>query len=207
MVFADGKPLDDISDALQQVMHDVQNDLELQDFYNDATSFLKRALTDRDFITSDAADAEAHGLYDRSQDLLHSKESRYRPDIERLFDEVKSFRDAITNDRENQRVVETSKKVFNDLVILDKNGAFKGFRRKVVRDIVDVILPRFIGEVRYIPMPRIEYQDRDFDLILENVILESGMLKLFLSFISLSLPANNNHRTLPTLPHTLRGLH
>lgn len=180
MVFADGKSLDDISDALQQVIDDIQNDPELQDFYNDATSFLKRALTDKNFITSDAADAEAHSLYDRSQQLLHSKESRYRPDIERLFDEVKSFGDAIVNDRENQRVVETSKKVFNDLVVLDANGAFKGFRKKVVRDIIDVILPRFIGEVRYIPMPRIEYQDRDFDLILENVILESGMLESYL---------------------------
>lgn len=179
MVFADGKPLDDINDALQQVMEDIQNDPELKDFYNDVTGFLKRALTDKDFITSDAADAEAHQLYDRSQKLLDEKEDKYRPDIENLFDELKSFRDAMSNDRENRRVIETSKKVFNDLVILDRNGAFKGFRRRVVRDIIDVVLPRFVSDVRYIPMPRVEYQDRDFDLILENVILESGMLPLF----------------------------
>lgn len=175
MVFADGKQLEDITDALQQVVDDVQDDPDLKEFYCDATNFLKRALTDKDFITSDAADAEAHQLYDRSQELLHERQDKYRPDIERLFDEVKSFRDAIAYDSENRRVVETSKKVFNDIVILDKNGSFKGVRRKVVRDILDVMLPRFVGEVRYIPMPRIEYQDRDFDLILENVILESGM--------------------------------
>lgn len=176
MVFADGKPLDDITDALQQVVDDVQEDPELKNFYSDATGFLKRALTDKDFITSDAADAEAHELYDRSQELLHEKEGKYGSDMERLFDEIKSFRDAITYDAENRRVIETSKKVFNDIVILDKNGSFRGVRRKVVRDIFDVMLPRFVGEVRYIPMPRIEYQDRDYDLILENVILESGML-------------------------------
>lgn len=52
---------------------------------------------------------------------------------------------------------------------------------------MDVVLPRFVGEIRYIPMPRIEYQDRDFDLILENVILESGIyLTLFLSVLKLS---------------------
>lgn len=175
MVFADGKPLDDIADALQQVVDDVQDDPDLKEFYSDATNFLRRALTDKDFITSDAADAEAHQLYDRSQELLHEREGRYRPDMERLFDEVKSFGDAITYDAENRRVIETSKKVFNDIVILDKNGFFKGIKRKVVRDIFDVMLPRFVGEVKYIPMPRIEYQDRDFDLILENVILESGM--------------------------------
>jgi hypothetical protein len=94
--------------------------------------------------------------------------------MENLFDEIKSFRDAIINDRENRRVVEASKKVFNDLVIVDRHGRFKGFKKRVLRDIGDVILPRIIGEIKYIPMPRIEYQDRDYDLILENVILESG---------------------------------
>lgn len=182
MVFADGKPLDDITDALQQVVDDVQDDPDLKEFYSDATGFLKRALTDRDFITSDAADADAHRLYERSQELLHEREGRYRPDMEKLFDEVKSFRDAIAYDAENRRVIETSKKVFNDIVILDKNGSFRGVKRKVVRDIFDVMLPRFVGEIRYIPMPRIEYQDRDFDLILENVILESGMPSLSTSF-------------------------
>lgn len=187
MVFADGKPLDDISDALHQVMEDVQNDPELTDFYHNVTSFIQRALTDKDFILSDAADAEAHRLYDRSQELLAEKKDKYRPDMERLFEELRIYRDCIVNDRENRRLVETSKKVFNDLVILDRNGQFKGFRRKVVRDLVDVVLPRFVGEIRYIPMPRIEYQDRDFDLILENVILESGIyLTLFLSVLKLS---------------------
>lgn len=186
MVFADGKPLEDISDALQQVMEDVQNDPDLTDFYHAATCFIQRALTDKDFVTSDAADAEAHRLYDRSQELFAEKKDRYRPDMERLFDELRSYRDCITNDRENRRLVETSKKVFNDLVILDRNGQFRGFRRKVVKDLVDVVLPRFVGEIRYIPMPRIEYQDRDFDLILENVILESGIyLPFFLSVFKL----------------------
>lgn len=184
MVFADGKPLDDIADALQQVVDDVQEDQDLKDFYSDATDFLRRALTEKDFVTSDAADAEAHQLYDRSQELLHAGEGKYRSDMEKLFDEVKSFRDAITYDSENRRVIETSKKVFNDVVILDKNGSFRGVRRKVVRDIFDVMLPRFIGEVRYIPLPRIEYQDRDFDLILENVILESGMHLPYTLFLS-----------------------
>jgi Family of unknown function (DUF5923) len=174
MVFANGKSLDDINSALYQVTEDIQNDQDLKDFYDEVASFFNRALNEKDFVTTDASDAEAHRLYDRSRELLHDKEEKYRPDMERLFDEIKSFRDAMANDRENRRVIEMSKKVFNDLVILDNNGNFKGFKRRVVKDIFDVLLPRFIGEVRYIPIPRIEYQDKDYDLVLENVILESG---------------------------------
>jgi len=173
MVFADGKPLDDIHSAAKKVVQDVQSDEDLRDFYSDISNFLTRALKQKDFVTSDAADAEAHELYDRSTTLLQEKRDAYRPDMQALFQEITSFLDAISQDRENRRVIETSKKVFNDLVILDSQGNFRGFKRRVVHDILDVLLPRLVGEVRYVPIPRVEYQDRDYDLILENLILES----------------------------------
>lgn len=173
MVFADGKPLDDIHSAVKKVVHDVQSDEDLRSFYSDVSNFLNRALKQKDFVTSDAADAEAHELYDRSTTLLQEKKDAYQPDMEALFREITSFLDAICQDRDNRRVIEASKKVFNDLVILDSQGNFKGFKRRVVHDILDVLLPRLVGEVRYVPIPRVEYQDRDYDLILENLILES----------------------------------
>ncbi|RPA99516.1 hypothetical protein L873DRAFT_1683147 [Choiromyces venosus 120613-1] len=173
MVFADGKSLDDIHSAAKKVIEDIQSDEDLHNFYRDVFSFLNRALKQMDFITSDAADAEAHELYDRSTRLLQEKRDAYQPDMEALFQELTSFLTAISQDRENRRVIEASKKVFNDLVILDSRGNFKGFKRRIVRDMLDVLLPRLLGEVRYVPIPRVEYQDRDYDLILENLILES----------------------------------
>ncbi|KAG0132128.1 hypothetical protein HOY82DRAFT_484086 [Tuber indicum] len=173
MVFADGKPLDDIHSATKKVIQDIQSDEDLRSFYSDISNFLNRALKEKDFIASDAADAEAHALYDRSTTLLKEKTDAYQPDMHALFQEITSFLNAISQDRENRRVIESSKKVFNDLVILDSQSKFKGFKRRVVHDILDVLLPRLVGEVRYIPIPRVEYQDRDYDLILENLILES----------------------------------
>jgi len=38
---------------------------------------------------------------------------------------------------------------------------------------VDVVLPKAISLVRYIPIPRIEYQDADIDLVIENLVFES----------------------------------
>ncbi|PWW72654.1 hypothetical protein C7212DRAFT_360023 [Tuber magnatum] len=173
MVFADGKPLDDIHSAAKKVIQDVQSDEDLQSFYGGISDFLSRALKEKDFITSDSADAEAHALYDRSTTLLQEKTDAYQPDMHALFQEIASFLNAISQDRENRRVVEASKKVFNDLAILDSQGNFKGFKRRVVHDILDVLFPRLVDEVRYVPIPRVEYQDRDYDLILENLILES----------------------------------
>jgi hypothetical protein len=175
MAFAGGKPLDPIVDALRKVIEDIQSDKELKEFYDQVAHEFNRLLTERDYVTSDAADAEAHKLYERSQRLLDTKSNRYRPDVEDLFVEVRSFIDAIRNDKENIRVVEASKKVYRDLVLTDKNGAFRGFRKRILWDLLEVVFPRLVNEVKYVPIPRIEYQDRDFDLILENVVLESGM--------------------------------
>src|SRR5207302_2526380 len=110
MVFADGKPLDDIHSAAKKVTQDIQSDEDLHSFYSDISSFLNRALKEKDFITSDAADAEAHALYDRSTTLLREKKDAYQPDMHALFQEITSFLNAISQDRENRRVIESSKK-------------------------------------------------------------------------------------------------
>jgi len=177
MAFANGKSLDPVSDAFHKVIDDIQSDNELKEFYDHVAQEFNRLLTEKGYVTSDAADAEAHKLYERSQELLNEKSDSYRPDVENLFTEARSFIDAIRNDKESIRVAEASKKVYKDLVVVDKNGNFRGFRKRVIWDLVEVIFPRFVDEIKYIPIPRIEYQDPDFDLILENVVLESGMLQ------------------------------
>jgi hypothetical protein len=173
MAFANGKELDPINDALRQVVKDIQNDQDLKDFYEHATSVFHRLLTQKGYVTSDQADHDIHKLYERSQELLDAKQDHYRPDVENLFNEVRMFIEAISEDKANHRVVEASKKVFSDLVLVDRYGNFTGFKKRVLCDLLQVVLPRFVTEIKYIPIPRIEYQDRDFDLILENIVLQS----------------------------------
>lgn len=36
-----------------------------------------------------------------------------------------------------------------------------------------MVLPKAVSLVRYVPIPRIEYQDADIDLVIENLVLES----------------------------------
>lgn len=173
MAFANGKSLDPINDALRQVVNDIQNDPELKEFYDHAVTVFNRLLTQKGYVTSDQADHDVHKLYERSQELLETKQDHYRPDVENLFNEIRVFTDAIREDKANNRVIETSKKVFSDLVVLDRYGNFRGFKKRILWDLVEVVLPRFVTEAKYIPIPRIEYQDRDYDLILENIVLES----------------------------------
>jgi len=170
--FSNGKSLDGMTEAFKSVVNDVQNDSDLSAFYTDVVDFINRALTDKDYITSDSADHEAHRLYDRARDLFNGKPNEYRPHLDNLFDEIRAYAEAVRRDKANARVLETGKKVWSDLVVVRPNGTIT-FRRRVLRDVLDTILPKVVAEIRYIPIPRVEYQDKDIDLILENLVLES----------------------------------
>ncbi|KAF8468285.1 hypothetical protein BDZ91DRAFT_656346, partial [Kalaharituber pfeilii] len=171
--FAGGKTPDAVTSALAQVIRDVQSDEDLQNFYDEVADFLHRMLTDVDFAGSDYADAEAHEHYDRSKKLLEEKADTYRPHIDHLFNEFNAYLSAMQTDRGNVRVVNASQKLFNSLMIQDPKTKTYHVRTRVARDILDVLLPKMVSEIKYIPLPRIEYSDRDWDLILENVVLES----------------------------------
>lgn len=171
--FAGEKSLDPLRDALAEVIRDVETDPDLTAFWEDVADLFKKMLREPGFATTDAADAEAHELLDRSKHLLELKTDTYNPHVQSLFDEINAYTTAIQNDKANRRVVAASKKVWSDLVVLDSSSGASKFRARVVRDIIDVMLPKLIEEIKYIPLPRVEYQDKDYDLILENVVLES----------------------------------
>lgn len=50
------------------------------------------------------------------------------------------------------------------------------FKPHLVKDLTEVIIPAFLVNVRYIPIPRIEYTDRQVDVVVENLVVESDNL-------------------------------
>lgn len=57
----------------------------------------------------------------------------------------------------------------------DENGN-PTFKLHLVKDLTEVIIPAFLENVRYIPIPRIEYGDRQVDVVVENLVVESDNL-------------------------------
>jgi hypothetical protein len=50
------------------------------------------------------------------------------------------------------------------------------FKPHLLKDITEVIIPTIFENVRYVPIPRIEYSDPQIDAIVENLIVESDNL-------------------------------
>lgn len=74
----------------------------------------------------------------------------------------------------NKTFVQSITKLFNDLG-QDESGKTV-FKPHLVKDLTEVILPAFFENIRYIPIPRIEYSDPMVDAVVENLVIEGDNL-------------------------------
>jgi DNA ligase-4 len=107
-------------------------------------------------------------LYDHGNYLLRDK---YRGHTNRIVDEIKFLADQFDQDPQNKAFAASMTKLFNDLGN-DENGK-PTFKPHLIKDLTDVILPAVFEKVAYVPVPRMEYSDPQFDVVVENLVLES----------------------------------
>lgn len=119
----------------------------------------------------DAANEEWNQLYDQGNFLLRE---RYRDHTNRVLDEVKFLGNQFDEDALNRQFAQSLQKLFTKLGN-DENGK-PVFKKHLVTDLSQVIIPSIFESVRYVPVPRIEYSDPTVDAIIENLVIESDNL-------------------------------
>ena len=65
--FAGGHDLSGVTNALQSLLKEIENDDALKDYFSDVNRFVHRALKEEGFVMTDSADHEAHELYERGR--------------------------------------------------------------------------------------------------------------------------------------------
>jgi hypothetical protein len=169
--FANGTSADDFFDALNQIYRDADNDKELRDWFSNVDTYIRRCLQEQGYIIQPAAQGDFNSLYDHGRYLLREK---YRDHTDRVLDEIKFFGNQFDEDAQNRAFADSVQKLFQDLG-QDENGK-STFKPHLLKDVTEVILPRFLETVHYVPLPRMEYSDETVDLIVENLIVESDNL-------------------------------
>lgn len=119
----------------------------------------------------DSATDEWNALYDRGNFLLRD---RYRNHTDRIVDETKFLADQFDRDVQNKKFGESVQKLFTDLGN-DENGK-PTFKPHLLKDLSEVILPAAFESIQYVPIPRMEYSDPQFDAVIENLVIESDNL-------------------------------
>lgn len=169
--FANYTSLDDLIDSINGIYRDADRDPELKSWFRRMDSYIRRCLKTQGYILTEDADHEWDALHDDGHFLLRE---RYRDHTNRVVNETKFILDQFAQDSDSKMLGNSVQKLFNDLGT-DENGKPK-FKKHLVKDITQIIIPDIFENIRYVPVPRIEYSDPMIDVVIENLIIESDNL-------------------------------
>ncbi|KAB2581323.1 uncharacterized protein LTHEOB_9664 [Lasiodiplodia theobromae] len=169
--FANSTSLDDLFDSINQIYKDADRDPDLKNWFKNLDTYIRRCLKEQGFIMQPVANEEWNRLYDQGRFLLRE---RYRTHTDRIIDEFKFIGQQFDADPQNKAFGNALNKLFLDLG-QDETGA-ASFKPHLLKDLSEVIVPAFFENVRYVPIPRIEYTDPEMDAIVENLVIEGDNL-------------------------------
>jgi hypothetical protein len=140
--FANGKSMDGMTDALDNIYSDSRSDPELRKYFTRLNEFVHRALLETGWILDDECTREAEELRDNGKYFFTDK---YKGHQERLFDEIQLWFTAMADDPLNQRLGDDVKRLTKDLLFNSEGNLT--FKPKLWNDIRNVILPTVIRQV------------------------------------------------------------
>jgi hypothetical protein len=162
---------DDLFDTINDIYRDADRDPELKHWFKRTNTYIRKCLEQQGYILEDSATDEWNQLYDQGNFLLRD---RYRNHIDRVVDEFTFLGHQFEQDRMNRQFADSCQKLFDDLGT-DENGK-PTFKPHLAKDLSEVILPAIFENIRYIPIPRLEYSDHMMDVVVENLVVESDNL-------------------------------
>ena len=166
--FANGTSTSDLWASIGQIYKDADKDQELKGWFKSMDKYIRRCLLEQGYVLDESSNREWDQLYDHGRYLLREK---YRAHTDRVIDEAKFVADQFDKDPQNKAFSQSLQRLFKHL---GHNADGKPvFKPQLVKDLTEVILPSVLENISYIPIPRIEYSDPQFDAIIENLVLES----------------------------------
>lgn len=137
---------------------------------SDVGSFLEAAIKVQGYATSQRAYRRSSALFQRGQDLLVRNET-YKADLARFVDALEAFAGAVGDDASFVALGEALENLGLELEHAGKTGlnALRAGSLGLGRDLVDVVLPRLVGLVKEIPIPRTEFQSAAVDFAIDDV--------------------------------------
>ncbi|EPQ28928.1 uncharacterized protein PFL1_03728 [Pseudozyma flocculosa PF-1] len=163
---------------------------ELREFIDDVKAFIDRSLNQDGYIQSNRANREASDLYDRAQTMLKAsgkdanKElNKLKSDFDEVLDEISNFAEGFEEDPELRELGQRVEKLADDVNFLKLRESFGkggsgigGFVNTIrtdagilVRDTVEVIIPRMIQQIQEIPFPRLEFSSPEADVVIDDL--------------------------------------
>lgn len=169
--FANNTSMQPIIDSIDQLYKDADNDPELRQWWSSANKYIRRILLEEGYVMEDQATEDGRKLRESGRRFWDQK---YRGHREDLFESIEDFFHAYNEDPLNKQLGVEIKNLVKSLV-LDKNGSLT-YKSHLISDLRHTIIPAVVESIGYVPIPRIEYTDKDFDIVVENLTVQLANL-------------------------------
>ncbi|GBB87561.1 hypothetical protein RclHR1_01400014 [Rhizophagus clarus] len=163
--FANHKSLDPLINVLKDFGKDVKRDEELRSYLDELRQFVNSSLRDPKFVQE--TDYVDHGskLIERGRYLLLE---RYSDETHRITDEIREFNSALQDDVLTTQWSKDFETLIGDLFLSENSQPTIKF--ELIKDFRK-ILPAVGERLKYLPLPRIENSDEEYDYIFDNIVL------------------------------------
>ncbi|KAI9497518.1 hypothetical protein BDB00DRAFT_784840 [Zychaea mexicana] len=169
--WAQGRSLDPLIHGVDILIKDVKSDPDLRQCYDQSTQYLRRLLQEPNYVNNDQSTEDGKYLINRMRELTRD---RHRDHTDFLINEAKAYMSSLEDDPMARELEMRFKQIHNDLW-LDENGN-TAFKPQLLTDMRLTLLPVALEFVKFLPIPRIEYSDKQIDLALENIVLPGDTL-------------------------------
>ncbi|CAG8551601.1 9234_t:CDS:2 [Funneliformis caledonium] len=179
--FANHKSLDPLINALREFGSRVKTDEDLRSFFKDLQNFILSSLRDTQYVQQ--TDYREHGsrLLNTGRHLLLE---RHSDNTQKIVDEANAFNQALQEDRATAQWTSDFENLIRDMFLDDRGQPTVKF--ELIKDFGKII-PLVADKLKYLPLPRIENSDDEYDYIFDNVVLYLSELMpkhLHMSFTS-----------------------
>lgn len=167
--FAGGYSLDNIIAIIDRFQAAYADDYVLRSYVVQVTEFVRKSLTDTEFL--DNVDFVPAGT-ELLRDGRFIFGDRYAQLTDPLMQEFFNLMDAIQNDRMTNELADSARMMVRS-IFYDRKTGRPALKTAILKDVRNVYLPLFLDTFRYIPLPRIEISDDNYDIAFDNIVFST----------------------------------
>ncbi|KAK4051650.1 hypothetical protein OIV83_002790 [Microbotryomycetes sp. JL201] len=154
--------------ALDKIVDDVKEDSRVDHIFDELDQLLDRAVNDPGYITTSRAQRRIEALWDEGQEVIKSNPA-WQSDAERLSSEAQKCLKRAANDKSLQQLSDRFDKWTRAFAAFGRTGLNLVDGGGIWADLTQVFLPRLLGALEAVPLPRVEFTSAEVDLIIDNL--------------------------------------
>ncbi|GAA5872596.1 hypothetical protein JCM1840_004849 [Sporobolomyces johnsonii] len=153
----------------------VKGDERIQQCWKEFDQLVERCINDPGYITTSKASRRFDTIYDRAREIVESN-ADWKRDANAFISEMQKLLSHAANDKALLAVGDACEKLGESLADFAHTGVnLVGVDGgDLWKDVSQVFLPRLLGALKQVPLPRVEYTSEDLDLIVDNIRFESA---------------------------------